>query len=823
MLTFDDLMKPTKWSWQYRLWNQQSGLGNTVCGTNKVVLAILTSDSHLMRVHQQTNSCPPPDSLPTPEAEHQSGLSSGTRTGDPTGYCMQMSGTQHHFILVERNSRGNVRSVVSYLPQSKLQTKPMYLTCKTTIKKSTPQAMGTLNLPMTMTHPPSWPIRLTRTNIVARTFPQPQDISMYSLCSDHCTHIRIPSSKKVEIKHNLATVNMLGYHMKATLCDVQEAVKILNTLQTNAAVLQENRKRGKASHNVQATNIEDTAKYLSSRALSPSVCLYPDKALSPSMSVYPDKALSYSVFLHPDKALSPSVFLYPDKALSPSVFLYPDRTGVSLERLDKLSVIHVAGTKGKGSTCAYCESLLRHHGYKTGFYSSPHLVAVRERIRINGQPLSQQDFTRHFWPVYNTLHENKEHKGDMPPYFKFLTVMAFNVFLAEEVDVAIVEVGIGGEYDCTNVLRQVNIVGITSLGLDHTSLLGTTVEEIAWQKAGIMKPGAVAFSVDQQPEGALKVLKDRAVEKQCPLLVAPPLDSYDWGQHPLELGVSSQGQLLNASLALQLANTWMLLQSQSESFSPIKPLKNKSRKFVETAQPFSITQRLALGLKLCSWPGRTQVIHKDNLLYFLDGAHTLESMELCSQWFIAASDRASYRSSIKRVLLFNSTGDRQSSKLFSPLLDCDFHYVLFCPNIVTTQINLASEVCEASKLKYIGETWPLNTSFVPNMFSDQANCRVTEQQMISRCLTNEKTWRQLREERKGPTSSETLLQMSCVFEALTYLTDKSREDTCKYHLLVTGSLHLVGSVLSVIDPELSHQGLATIGDAAPQLSDAVNS
>ncbi|CAG2069055.1 unnamed protein product, partial [Timema podura] len=120
------------------------------------------------------------------------------------------------------------------------------------------------------------------------------------------------------------------------------------------------------------------------------------------------------------------------------------------------------------------------------------------------------------------------------------------------------------------------------------------------------------------------------------------------------------------------------------------PEKNKSRKFVETAQPFSITQRLALGLKLCSWPGRTQVIHKDNLLYFLDGAHTLESMELCSQWFIAASDRASYRSSIKRVLLFNSTGDRQSSKLFSPLLDCDFHYVLFCPNIVTTQINLAS-------------------------------------------------------------------------------------------------------------------------------------
>jgi folylpolyglutamate synthase len=78
---------------------------------------------------------------------------------------------------------------------------------------------------------------------------------------------------------------------------------------------------------------------------------------------------------------------------------------VSLEKLDELSVIHVSGTKGKGSTCAFCESVLRHHGYKTGFYSSPHLVAVRERIRINGQPLSEHDFARYFWKVYNSLLE----------------------------------------------------------------------------------------------------------------------------------------------------------------------------------------------------------------------------------------------------------------------------------------------------------------------------------------------------------------------------------------------------------------------------------
>lgn len=92
----------------------------------------------------------------------------------------------------------------------------------------------------------------------------------------------------------------------------------------------------------------------------------------------------------------------------PYYTVYPNtlfRSGVSLEKLDELSVIHVSGTKGKGSTCAFCESILHHHGYKTGFYSSPHLVAVRERIRINGQPLSQSDFAKYFWNIYNSLLE----------------------------------------------------------------------------------------------------------------------------------------------------------------------------------------------------------------------------------------------------------------------------------------------------------------------------------------------------------------------------------------------------------------------------------
>jgi len=133
---------------------------------------------------------------------------------------------------------------------------------------------------------------------------------------------------------------------------------------------------------------------------------------------------------------------------------YLSRVGVTLNVLDsQLKVIHVSGTKGKGSTCAFCESILRYHGLKTGFYSSPHLVEVRERIRINGKPLSKELFAKYFWQVFTNLSNQKDSEGDMPAYFKFLTVMAFYVFLQEKVDVAIVEVGIGGLYDCTNVIR----------------------------------------------------------------------------------------------------------------------------------------------------------------------------------------------------------------------------------------------------------------------------------------------------------------------------------------------------------------------------------
>lgn len=244
--------------------------------------------------------------------------------------------------------------------------------------------------------------------------------------------------------------------------------------------------------------------------------------------------------------------------------MYLARSGLQVEDLNRLNIIHVTGTKGKGSTCAFTERILRNYGLKTGFFSSPHMVQVRERIRINGKPISPELFTKHFWCLYNQLEEFKDDSHvSMPSYFRFLTLMAFHVFLQEKVDLAVVEVGIGGAFDCTNIIRKPVVCGVSSLGIDHTSLLGDTVEKIAWQKGGIFKPGVPAFTV-VQPEGPLAVLRDRAQQIGCPLYLCPPLEALEEVGLPLSLGLEGAHQRSNAALALQLAHCWLERQDHQD-------------------------------------------------------------------------------------------------------------------------------------------------------------------------------------------------------------------------------------------------------------------
>src|SRR5579863_9490673 len=173
-------------------------------------------------------------------------------------------------------------------------------------------------------------------------------------------------------------------------------------------------------------------------------------------------------------------------------------------------VVHITGTNGKTSTARMTDALLRGRGLRTGRFTSPHLVSIRERIVVDGAPISPEQFVAAYEEVLPYVNLVDERHPAAMSFFEVLTGMAFAVFADTPVDVMILEVGVGGRLDCTNVADGVVAV-IPPISLDHPRLLGSTVEEIAGEKAGIIKPGAVAV-LAQQPLGAAEVLLRHAVE-----------------------------------------------------------------------------------------------------------------------------------------------------------------------------------------------------------------------------------------------------------------------------------------------------------------------
>ncbi len=268
---------------------------------------------------------------------------------------------------------------------------------------------------------------------------------------------------------------------------------------------------------------------------------------------------------------------------------------------EQLRAVHIAGTNGKGSVAAMLASVLQCAGYRVGLYTSPHLINYCERSQINGTLISERSFVQ----LTDELMPIAEAMPDTPTQFEFLTAMAFLYFARQKIDIAVIEVGLGGRFDATNVITPIVSV-LTNVELDHTDLLGNTIEQIAWEKAGIAKRDIPLVIGERKPEAL------RVIERECTAVGAPLIRAREQARRTdftweyQEFQVESIGRVrLKLLGGYQQENLNIVLET-----------------LAVLQQSLAIPQgAVREGLEQACWPGRFEVVQREPYVIVLDGAH----------------------------------------------------------------------------------------------------------------------------------------------------------------------------------------------------------
>lgn len=321
----------------------------------------------------------------------------------------------------------------------------------------------------------------------------------------------------------------------------------------------------------------------------------------------------------------------------------------------KLKFVHIAGTNGKGSTAAMTASILRKAGYRTGLYTSPYIYRFNERMQVNGEQISDEELaeiTEYVKPYADSMRES-------PTEFELVSCIAFEYFLRQKCDIVVLEVGMGGALDSTNVIEKPECAVITNIGLDHTDYLGSTVEEIAATKAGIFKENGYAVVYRGAPS-VEQVYEKVCAEKHMHLLKAD-FDTLVCRQHSLEGQVFDCGERKELTLPLlgdhQLHNAAVVLSVADALI----------------AQGWHISEKnIRDGLRDVQWPGRFDIVSREPL-FIIDGGHNPQCIEAL------VKNIQDYLTGRRVIALTGVLADKDYGEMYRPVMPLVEQFVCVTP------------------------------------------------------------------------------------------------------------------------------------------------
>lgn len=288
----------------------------------------------------------------------------------------------------------------------------------------------------------------------------------------------------------------------------------------------------------------------------------------------------------------------------------------------KIKAAHIVGTNGKGSTASTLTSILMESGFKTALYTSPHLISFGERLIIDGKEAAPEKWEKSLDIIESKIRPSKRLMSDPPTYFELITACAFMIIAEEETDIAVVEAGLGGRLDATNILPNVLLTLITPIGIDHSEYLGNSLASISKEKFAVMRPGipAIFYGGEEETE---KIFFDTAFKKGTPAQVLRRLCSYG----TVNISFSGTDFYVESECCCTNYHTPLIGTHQTENavlaLEGALALKSSSKTEFENITPTALSN----GILSVNWPGRFEIIRKKSPLLIVDGAHNPHALK----------------------------------------------------------------------------------------------------------------------------------------------------------------------------------------------------